>query len=44
MDQNEEVQPMVTYIEFGMDNAGYAVFINDRLQYVLSVIKCECEH
>jgi hypothetical protein len=34
MDQNEEVQPVATSTEFGVDNTGYGPFINDRLQHV----------
>jgi hypothetical protein len=43
MDQNEEVLPTNTSMEFGSDNTGYVSFIYDRLQYVRHDVKCECE-
>jgi hypothetical protein len=43
MDQNEEVLPSITFIEFGIDNTGYGSFIYDRLQYFRHDVKCECK-
>jgi hypothetical protein len=42
MDQNEEVLTKITFIEFVIDNTGYAFFINNRLLYVRCNVKCEC--
>jgi hypothetical protein len=43
MDQNAEVHPVATCMEFGIDNTGYGHFINERLQYFRRDIKYECE-
>jgi uncharacterized Fe-S cluster-containing radical SAM superfamily enzyme len=42
MDQNEEVLPVVTSMDFGVDNMGYGPFIADRLILVRGGVKCEC--
>jgi hypothetical protein len=40
MDQNEEVQPTLTSMEFGINNTGYGPQIKDRLIYVRHNVKC----
>jgi hypothetical protein len=44
MDQNEEVQPTVVSMEFGINNTGYGPLIKDRLIYVRHDVKCEYTH
>jgi hypothetical protein len=43
MNQYEEVLPVVTSLEFGIDNTGYGPFIRDRLLRVRRGIKRECD-
>jgi hypothetical protein len=40
MDQNEEVQPTLTSMKFGINDTGYGTHIKDRLIYVRHDVKC----